>query len=147
MLFRSKTAKTGECVFPYIAFKFPSWANKTKDNYHLSSKEKYQLVLEKITFHFPNKVLVRSTGREWSPLDVRKKGYLTFDLFLTDPRLDQPKTLKPGEYRGLERPGFQLEVKETGDYKILVCAELLLKTKIGSAKIIIQKEPIIKITM
>ena len=143
IFFNPSTTKVGERISPCIAFPKPK--GKVNDDRFLQLKGKYKLILKKISFHFPiGEVFINPVGKGWSYPDVRKKGYLTFDYFPIDPLLKQPELLQPGD--ALELGNVQLQkAKKAGEYKILTCAELLLETRIGYVKLLIQKEPVIKI--
>jgi len=142
--FDPSTIKAGGKILPLIAF--PNPEGKINDDRFFQLKKKYKLTLKKVSLYFPQGVFVKSHAKEWSYPDLRERGYLTFDLFPIDPRLKRPEVLQLGEALGLGTLGFEIETKKPGEYKIIAHVELLLETKIGHVRLIIQKEPVIKIT-
>lgn len=142
ILFNPGTIKVGETTRACISF--PLWKKRTEDDLWLQLKEKYKLVLKKISFHFPIGLSALPISKGWSFPDVRKKGYVTFDYFPIDPRLKQPEALQPGTLLGLGEVQLQ-KVEKPGEYKIPASIEVLLETKIGHVGLTIQKGSVIKI--
>ena len=143
IFFDPSTMKVGERTLPIIAFSNPG--GEVNDDHFFELRKKYRLTIGKTSLHFPLEVFVKSNSKEWSYPDLREKGYLTFDCFPRDHRPKQSEVLQPGDVLALGTVGFQLEVAKTGEYEIPASAELLLETRIGHVKLVIQRKPRIEI--